>query len=359
MTEKILEAKNITLVKGKQTILNIEHFYLQAGETLALIGPNGSGKSTLMQVLMMLLRPTTGELFFNGEKINWKNSILYRRRMAMVFQEPLLLDTTVAENVASGLKIRGYEKGAIRTRVEEWLKRMRIEHLADRTVRYLSGGEAQRVSLARAMAMGPEVLFLDEPFSALDAPTRTGLIAELSGILQDSRISSVFVTHDYTEIPLLAGRVVALENGRVAQTGPPHEILTRPGNLTVASLVGVENVIPGRIAGRDGETLTVQAGPHVVIAGGAKVRSGKVLMLIRPEDVKLDGCAGSSRMNRIKGRIEKLLPHGGLFKAVVDCGFPLTMLLNPEQVLGGVVAAGEEVTVCFDARKIHLLDEPS
>ncbi|BAF60445.1 ABC-type sulfate/molybdate transport systems, ATPase component [Pelotomaculum thermopropionicum SI] len=359
MTEKILEAKNITLVKGKQTILNIEHFYLQAGETLALIGPNGSGKSTLMQVLMMLLRPTTGELFFNGEKINWKNAILYRRRMAMVFQEPLLLDTTVAENIATGLKIRGYEKPAIRSRVEEWLKKLGIEHLAGRTSRYLSGGEAQRVSLARAMAMGPEVLFLDEPFSALDAPTRTGLIAELSGILQDSRISSVLVTHDYTEIPLLAGRVVALENGRVVQTGPPREILTRPASLTVASLVGVENVIPGRLAGREGEKAAVQAGPHLIMAAGAKVRGGKVLILIRPEAVKLEGCAGGSGGNRINGRIARLLPHGGLFKAVVDCGFPLTMILSPEQVFGGVAAPGEEVTVCFDPGKVHLLDEPS
>jgi len=245
MSQKIIEIKNLTLIKGKQKILDIESFSLEAGETVALIGVNGAGKSTLLQVLMLLQRPTTGEFFFKGERVNWKDSIIYRRRMAMVFQEALLLDTTVYHNVASGLLIRGLAKKQIQKRVEEWQKRLGIEHLSNRSVRYLSGGESQRVSLARALALEPEVLFLDEPFAALDAPTRNALITDLAGILQDTCISSVFVTHNYSEVSVLARKVIALDKGRIVQIATPQEMLARPANLTIASLVGVDNILAG------------------------------------------------------------------------------------------------------------------
>jgi len=356
MNEKILEGKNLSLAGGKHRILDIENFFLRPGETIALIGPNGSGKSTLLQVLSLLRRPGTGELFFKGEKVHWRNVISYRRQMAMVFQESLLLDTSVAGNITSGLKIRGVRKKTIQGRVDQWLKRLGIEHLAGRSVRFLSGGESQRVSLARAFVMEPEVLFLDEPFSALDAPSRTGLIAELAGILQDTRISTVFATHDFSEILLLAGRVVALEKGRVVQTGPPREILTRPASLTVASLVGVENVIPGRVAGKEGESVIVQAGPHTIAACGPDLPgTGPVHILLRPEDVKMNGQEAGSGNNRLNGKIVKLLPCGGLFKAVVDCGFPLVALLNPELVMEGKVHAGGEAGLSFESKKVHLL----
>jgi len=356
MSKEILEGKNLSLTRGKHRILEIENFSLKPGETLALIGPNGSGKSTLLQVLSLLQRPGTGELFYKGERVHWRNAIGCRRKMAMVFQESLLLDTTVAGNIASGLKIRGFQKETIQGRVDRWLKRLGIAHLANRSVRFLSGGESQRVSLARAFVMEPEVLFLDEPFSALDAPSRTGLIPELAGILQDTQISTVFVTHDFSEIPLLASSVVALEKGRVVQTGPPREILTRPASLTVASLVGMDNVIPGRVAGIEGASVIVQAGPHSVSARGPDLPgSGPVHILLRPEDVKLNGQEAGSGNNRLNGEIVKLLPHGGLFKAVVDCGFTLVALLSSEQVLEGKVATGEKVSLSFESKRVHLL----
>ena len=167
MKDGIIEASKIKLQKSKKEILDVEHFQLAQGEVRAVIGPNGAGKSTLLQVLALLQRPSSGQLFFRGEIVNSKNILSIRRRMAVVFQEALLLDTTVYKNVASGLQIRGHRKKEIDGLVWEWLERLGIRSLAHRPARFLSGGESQRVSLARAFALEPEVLFLDEPFSPL------------------------------------------------------------------------------------------------------------------------------------------------------------------------------------------------
>ncbi|MCL6634558.1 MAG: ABC transporter ATP-binding protein, partial [Peptococcaceae bacterium] len=193
-------------------------------------------------VLALLQRPDSGELFINGERVVPQKELHIRRRMAVVFQEPLLLDTTVYQNVASGLFIRGHQKSEIDAKVREWLERLGIAAIAHRPARFLSGGESQRVSLARAFVLNPEVLFLDEPFSALDYPTRRSLIAELGDILRATRISTILVTHDYTEIPALANMVTVLLDGRVAQCCTPQELFARPASETVAALVGP----PGR-----------------------------------------------------------------------------------------------------------------
>lgn len=353
----IIEVKNLNLTKGRKQILDIEHFSLREGEAVALIGPNGAGKSTFMQVLMLLQRPTGGELYFKGNKVDWRNPIAYRRRMAMMFQEPLLLNTTVFNNVATGMKLRGVKAETIPDRVNEWLRRLGIYHLAERQAGNLSGGESQRVSLARALVLEPEVLFLDEPFSALDLPTRAALAAELAHILRDTSITSVFVTHDYSEVPLLAETVAVLECGKIIQVASPREIMTRPVNSTVASLVGVENMIPGKVLESPDKMTLVQAGPHRLKSSAVMAPGTDVLVLLRPEDIRI--FKGSSRhgYNSIGGKIKELLPHSYLYKAVIDCGFTLTALVNPEQVLGGEVMADNEITVQFSPDKAHLIKQ--
>jgi tungstate transport system ATP-binding protein len=248
MKDGIIEASKIKLQKSKKEILDVEHFQLAQGEVRAVIGPNGAGKSTLLQVLALLQRPSSGQLFFRGEIVNSKNILSIRRRMVVVFQEALLLDTTVYKNVASGLQIRGHRKKEIDGLVWEWLERLGIRSLAHRPARFLSGGESQRVSLARAFALEPEVLFLDEPFSPLDYPTKKGLIDELRDILQATRISTILVTHDYHEIPVLADSVTVLDRGKVIQSCSQQEIFQKPANDVVASLLGVaeKNRRPGR-----------------------------------------------------------------------------------------------------------------
>ena len=149
-------------------------------------------------MLNSLVRPVTGRITYRQEAITSREAAFdYRRKLSMVFQEPLLFDTTVYNNVASGLKIRGMKKDEIRDRVVRYLKWFNIEHLAPRSARKLSGGEAQRASLARAFAIEPEVIFLDEPFSALDPPTRNALTDDLDRILRETGITALMVTHDH------------------------------------------------------------------------------------------------------------------------------------------------------------------
>ena len=213
----ILEVRGLRVRKGGADLLDIPALAVAAGETLSLIGPNGAGKSTLLLALSGIEQPAAGELRFRGERVpSGAASLAYRRRIAMVFQEPLLFDTTVFENVASGLRLRGVAKGEIGRRVGESLERFRIGHLADRSARTLSGGEAQRTSLARAMAVAPEILLLDEPFAALDPQSREGLIEDLARTLRETGTTTVFVTHDRVEAQRLADRIAVLERGRAA-----------------------------------------------------------------------------------------------------------------------------------------------
>lgn len=221
----MLRLKDLLLVKDKKIIIKVDDFQLAKGERLAVIGPNGAGKSTLLKVLALLEEPTEGAVFFRGERVTGKNILEFRRRMAVVFQEPLLLNTTVFNNVAQGLNFRGVIGTEVNRRVDYWLERLGISELRSRKPLHLSGGEAQRVSLARAFVLEPEVIFLDEPFSALDFPTRIDLIEELGTLLSGTRTTAVFVTHDFNEIPYLTNRVAVMDRGIMVQEGGLQEIL--------------------------------------------------------------------------------------------------------------------------------------
>ena len=234
------------------------------GEILVLIGPNGAGKSTLLQTLSALAKPSRGEILFRGQRIGADIPVLqYRRRLAMVLQEPLLFDTTVYNNVASGLKIRGMKRDEIEPIVGKALERFGIAHLRDRSARTLSGGEARRASIARAFATNPEVLLLDEPFSALDPIMRETLIEDLEQVLRETRITTIFVTHDRMEALRLATRLGVMNAGEILQTGSSDEVMNRPVNEFVASLVGVENILRGKVIrknSRDFHRLCVRTG---------------------------------------------------------------------------------------------------
>ncbi|MFX4262353.1 ABC transporter ATP-binding protein [Pelotomaculum propionicicum] len=231
-------ARDIKFKRGNRQILDVESFRLEKGEIMALIGINGSGKSTLVQILALLQRPDSGKVFIQGEEITPQNMLRLRRRMAVVFQEPLLLDTTVYNNVASGLLLRGHKKSEVDKPVMEWLARLGVDSLARSSTRFLSGGEAQRVSLARALVLEPEVLFLDEPFAALDYPTKKALLNEFCGIIKAMKISTLIVTHDPHEIPALANRVTVLEAGKIIQQGTTQNLFANPVNDYVAFMAG-------------------------------------------------------------------------------------------------------------------------
>ena len=202
----LVSLRDVRLGYPPSFMLEVAALDVRPAEVLAVIGPNGSGKSTLLRVLGLLERPEAGEVRVGGRVIDARDGLAERRRMAAVFQESLLADTTVAANVALGLGFRGIRGAAADSRVRRWLERFRLEALAGRPARTLSGGEAQRVALARALVLEPEVLLLDEPFASLDQPSRTALIADLGTVLRQDRVATVLVTHDRGEAQAQIGR---------------------------------------------------------------------------------------------------------------------------------------------------------
>ena len=226
----LVALRGVRVQRGGQTLLDVPTLDVWPREVLAVVGPNGAGKSTLLQVMALLLAPDAGEVRFGGAVVHARrNPVPVRRRLAVVFQEPLLFDTTVFENVASGLRLRGIGRATVRERVEAWLARLGIAHLAGRPARTLSAGEARRSSLARALVLEPELLLLDEPFSALDYLTRQALLSELPGLLAAARTTTVLVTHDPTEAQALAHRAVALDAGQVVAAGTVDVVLAAAG----------------------------------------------------------------------------------------------------------------------------------
>jgi len=363
----LLQVQNLRVEANKQTLLSIAALEIHQGEVLAIIGPNGAGKSTLLQSLACLREPTTGVLQFNGQTIDLHSPpLVFRRRLAVVFQEPLLFDATVAENVASGLKLRGVARAAIRERVPLWLERLGIAHLAKRQARTLSGGEAQRTSLARAFVLEPDLLFLDEPFSALDPLTRESLLETFHRLQRQTRVTTLFVTHDRLEALRLGERIVVMDAGEIVQIGTPEEVFGQPVNERVASFVGIETILRGRVESQTEGFAEVRVSPDEKIAVASPTPVGtEVTVCIRPEEVTLVGAEPmhesslqpSSARNHFAARVTHIVPWGVAFKVHLDCGFPLVAFVTRPSIELLNLCEGARVIATFKATAVHVIAE--
>lgn len=233
----MIEIRDLLIQRNGRDVLQVNSLDIPRGETLAVVGPNGAGKSTLLLALAYLLRPTRGEIRFDGRSLKTLNDLEYRRKISFVFQAPLLMDMTVEQNVALGLKFRGVSQAETRERVGKWIQALGIESLSKRRASQLSGGEAQRVSLARAFVLEPELLLLDEPFAALDPPTRAKLLEDLSNILKVGHKTAVFVTHNLNEATKLSQRIAVMVGGTLRQVGTAREIKSHPADETVRAFL--------------------------------------------------------------------------------------------------------------------------
>ncbi|MDP2627174.1 MAG: ABC transporter ATP-binding protein [Candidatus Rokubacteria bacterium] len=359
MTAAVLTLTGIRAAHGAGAVLDVPALDVAQGEVLAVIGPNGAGKSTLLRVMGLLETPTTGVVQFRGVPATPRGGLAMRRRMASVFQAPLLADTTVFDNVALGLRFRGVPRGRAAPRVQVWLERFAIAHLARRRARTLSGGEAQRVALARALVLEPELLLLDEPFAALDQPTREGLIEDLGAILRAEGITTVLVTHDRGEALALGDRVAVLMNGRLLQVDETAQVFRAPASEEVARFVGVETILHCPVIGRDGALSLLEAGPGTIEVAQPAEPGEWVRLCLRPEDVTLaagaPAAAHSSARNRLPGRVVRLIPSGPHVRVIIDCGFPLAALVTRRSVEELHLAEGVNVTAQFKATAPHLL----
>lgn len=353
-TSTILAARDLRVSRGGREVVRLDALAIEEGETLAVLGPNGAGKTSLLLGLAALL-PTTGELRFRDGRVD--DALAFRRRVAVVFQRPLLLDRSVRENAELGLVLRGIPPAERRRVAGAALARLGVAHLADRPALGLSGGEAQRVSIARALATAPELLFLDEPFAALDAPTREGLVADLARLLREERVTAVLVTHDRDEALSLADRIAILLAGRVRQLGRAEEVFSAPADAEVAAFVGVENVLPARVEAVSDEVTTLRVGEHLIdVTAEPPGGDAFPLLCLRPDDVVIArGPSETSARNALAGTILRLEPIGRRMRVVLDCGFPLVAHVTVRSARELGLAEGEIVTASFKATLPHLL----
>jgi tungstate transport system ATP-binding protein len=344
------------------SILDIPSFSVRQGEFLSLIGPNGSGKSTFLLVLNSLIKPVSGRLLYRGEPVVSRvEAFRYRRKVSMVFQEPLLFDTTVYKNVASGLKIRGLKRDEIRERVMRYLGWFNIDQLAQRSARKLSGGEAQRTSLARAFAMEPEVIFLDEPFSALDPPTRHAISDDLNRIVTESGITTVMVTHDQSEALRMSDRIAVMHDGGIVQVGVPALVMNNPVNEFVANFVGMDSILEGNVIRVVDGMATVLVSGREIDAFGSADSGDCVYCCIRPENVTIeltDPDDLTSARNAFPAVIRDISSIGPFLKVALDCGFSLTAFVTREAFAVLDLKEGKKVYVSFKATAVHLIRDP-
>jgi molybdate transport system ATP-binding protein len=330
-----------------------------------LFGPSGSGKTTILRCLAGLEQPEGGFIHFNEEVwFDAKKGISVtpqRRHIGFLFQEYALFPhLTVEQNIEYGLQ--GQSKPRRQERVAHLASLFQIAELLTRHPSELSGGQLQRVALARTVAPEPQLLLLDEPLSALDAPTRNHLRTELRGLLNRIEIPTLLVTHDRTEAIGLGDRLAVVVDGKIQQTGSVEEVFSRPGNTLVANSMGVETVIPGRILGSANGLLTVQARDVQLSAvDPGDLPSLNVHVCIRAEEVMLSrtGGGGESARNHLSGTIFSIVPEGPLVRVSIDCGISLVAFVTKPSRDELDLKTGDRVVAVVKATSVHLIPRTS
>ncbi len=355
--ETLLEIRGLVMKAGKSTLLDLPALDVFKNEVLILLGPNGAGKSTLLRAAAGLMKPASGYIRFAGEP--HLSELEYRRKVSTVFQSPLLLSDTVSNNIATGLRFRGYSKKEIRERVDHWMDLLHISHIKDRQAKVLSGGEAQRVSLARAFCLETELILMDEPFSAVDAPTRQDLLEDLRTILSKTNQTCVYVTHDIDEALTIGDRVAVMFAGNLHQIGPVQSTFNHPKTPEVASFMGVENIIPGVVSGIKDDVLAIQSSGVTLEASGNLPAGSNVFVCLRPEDITLysadEEIRPSTARNRLLCRITGMFNQGSLIRIQMDAGIKLIALVTRPSVEELGLKIGRNVYAVFKASAIHLL----
>ncbi|WOF15322.1 ABC transporter ATP-binding protein [Methanoplanus sp. FWC-SCC4] len=350
---------------GEKQVLNGVDLEIKKGEVFTIIGPSGQGKSTLLRIMNLLETPTSGSVIFDGKDLfeGGRVSVDMKRRMGMVFQNPTAFNMNVFDNVALGLKYRGLKKAEIKEKVEEALLEIGLSGYEKRLAKTLSGGEMQRVSLARAIVTEPDILFMDEPTASLD-PVNTEKIEDLIHYYNKEKgITIVMSTHDLMQGQRLADRIGVMIEGVFYQKGTPDEVFSKPANESVARFIGINNIIYGKVIRRE------EGGKHAILkAGGVEIlvmtgfsQGSRVSACIRPEEITVH----HKRIEMVRGRniisgiVSGISRQGRLIFADVDCGAGLNIsaLVTWEQFESLSLKKGDEVFLSFKPRSVHVMEK--
>jgi ABC-type Fe3+/spermidine/putrescine transport system ATPase subunit len=327
---------------GSQVALAGVSFQVGKGEIVAVLGPSGCGKSTLLGIIAGLEKPDRGEVCWAG--VSQTGLPTHLRGFGLMFQDYALFPhQDVFENIAFGLRMAGYPREKIRERVDQVLELVGLPGFPQRDVNTLSGGEAQRIALARSLAPFPHLLMLDEPLGSLDRTLREHLMLELGEILRKSQQTAIYVTHDQEEAFAVADRIVLMNAGGVLQTGVPQEIYRHPGSVFAARFLGLNNLLPGRLLSKaEGKFIETPLGVFPLPASQQVERERGFYVLLRPDSVEAD----QTGVCQISGIIHGVSFRGGTSKVTIisnDQRLEFEFASNTT-----LPAAGDEIVLGFD-----------
>ncbi len=346
MSENVMvRLEGVTKIFTDCTAVDNQDLDIYEGEFLTLLGPSGCGKTTTLRMIAGLEIPTNGRILIHGEDVTF--NLPSERDTSIMFQNYALFPhKTVGENIAFGLKMRGIDKKEQEIKVREMLDFVQLPAVYDRKPHQLSGGQCQRVALARSLVMQPSVLLLDEPLGALDAGLRKAMQLELKNIQRKTGITFIYVTHDQEEALTMSDRIAVMQNGVIEQLAPPSVIYEQPKNEFVAKFVGRCNLIPGKVIEQENGLVLVSndaLGRLRAKNPAGEIRAGEeVKILVRPEKVWF-----SNQNNTANGTVISKAYVGSRVDYQIECN-GLVLLVEADALVDLYI--GDEVDVCWEAK---------
>jgi len=349
--ETAVQLRNVTLSYGEFVAVNNVSLSIGRGEFVTLLGPSGCGKTTILRSIAGLVQPTGGEIEVAGRRID--NIPIHKRNIGLVFQNYALFPhKSVFDNIAFGLKYRNVEKSVIAQKVKRALDMVRLPGVEKKLPSEMSGGQQQRIALARAIVIEPDVLLLDEPLSALDANLREEMRTELKTIQREVGITTIFVTHDQEEALAMSDRVVVMNKGVIEQQGSPEDVYRRPETRFVATFLGQSNLLPGRIAavGNGIATVSLDNGQQIEATAPSAAKAGMAVTgVVRAQKVVV------GKTGPIQGKIISVSYLGGTAAYFIDAaGIRLQSISTIEE---RIWREGEAVAISIAPADCQLLDE--
>ncbi len=361
----LLEVTSVSKAFSGVSVLRDVSFTVDEGEIVCLLGPSGCGKTTLLRVIAGLETADAGHVVFEGLPL--EGVPIHRRGFGLMFQEYALFPhKDVSANVAFGLRMQALAKEEIEAQVAEMLDLVGMRGYEARRVYELSGGEQQRVALARSLAPGPRLLMLDEPLGSLDRALREALLNELRIILKRVGVTSIYVTHDQQEALAVAGLVIIMRQGQVVQQGTPEDVYLRPASPWVARFLGLGNLFPGRVVaiqpGPDGEItalIETSLGLWPIRTRDRLAPGQEVTVLIRPDAARLAGEHPTAGECVLEGIVRERSFRGSQTRVKVDHPSGLDLAFHLASDALNLPGPGEPITLVLHPRAISLLAEES
>lgn len=352
----LLEIQNLSKKYDGKKVLEDVNLYLKKGSTLGLIGPTGCGKTTFLRIIDLIEKPSSGKIIFNGQEIpkNKKDQLNIRRKMGMVYQKPIVFKGTVYDNICYGLKIRGENKDSYQDKIKNLLESLGLSGYGDRDASTLSGGETQRMALARALVTDPDLLLLDEPTANLDPQSTEKIEKFLEKLHDESETTVIIATHNLIQGQHLSDEIAIL-NKKIFQIGKPEEVFRKPKSRFVAEFVGVKNVKKGTSSKVEDNLTVINTGTLKVYASSTV--EGDVYLSIRPEEITLSKSeVQTSALNEFNGEIKEIKDSGGILDLKIDAGEVFSVYMTQKSFSDMGLTIGSRVWLQFKASAVNVFE---